>query len=122
MDRVPKTRCPYFEARFVEAVLPAPLKSRRVSTPICRLAEIMLVRLRATAGGGQIGAVLTLTSDHAAPRSMYGCDLAPAERQSCSTQRLHTRCEPGFVKFLAHPPRSCHRGQSGSCRLQQFNG
>lgn len=95
-----KTVCPYFEDRFVEVVLPSSLTSRRVSAPVCGLAEIMLVRLQATEGGRQIAVLLTMTPDNAPPRSIYGCDLAPAERQSCTTERLHTRCEPGFIKFL----------------------
>ena len=94
------TVCPYFEDGSVELVLPAPFKSRRVPTPVCGLAEIMLARLRKTAGGQEIANILTLTPATAAPRSMYGPDLEPPVRQACTLARLQPRCEAGFVQIL----------------------
>lgn len=92
--------CPYFTEGFVEIVLTASLKSHKVPTPTCRLAEIMLARLRTTPGGQEVAAALTMAPDTAAPRSMYGCDLAPPVREACTLERLQTRCVAGFTQML----------------------
>jgi hypothetical protein len=95
-----KTVCPYFEAGMVEVILPPPLKSRQVPTPRCGLAEMMLTRLRTTAGGQEVAALLTITPENAAPRSMYGADLGYPVREICTLERLQTSCEPSFVQIL----------------------
>ncbi len=81
-------------------MLPTSQQRHRVVTPICGLAEIMLVRLRATATGEAIAATLTMSPANAPARSIYGGDLDPPERPSCTLARLDTHCEPGFVTLL----------------------